>query len=813
MAKKFFDNMPEVDRNALAASLNLSPTSFKGLAETTTTPTVVEGVSQWWLASGAGTYTNFGGLVITGNFAVLSYSGSAWSKWETTITAPVIEQARSQSTSSVASSKLIDDEIYKETILREAVKLLTPYQTDSGVSISTSGNSQLSNTGFSIKRFQVSQGQKLWVKSRLNSSVQTGWYAFYSGSSIANIISGTLITANAGIQVLDSEIVVPSGALYFFITSDNKYPTLVGLNTNQIVETNYTNLNGKITDNKNIVSVVESEVVKRKVLFESNATPIFSNINLVRIIKEISFVSNTLSFYKPNGSLRKFYIYGIGMQASSVFIIGVKYEDDNAVYQNIGSSVLVDLTAQSDIANVLVNVGYSSLFTMSFLIDATTINGTALVVNPTVSQGKLSDEIALEYLRSKNLAESLAKPNYSDLLLYPKKTELLTISKNLYDKSLQIAGQNGAADGYLDDNGNVVSHATAKTSYYMPIATGDFYAQAMYGSSTRVVTYDSNYNKIRVIYSGFGASAPANDKLTFTSSEAFARFSIRDVNTFMLEVGSTMHSYEAYFSSKIKSSFITGLKDLSSLKIVCFGDSITNGKTDPGTGLFTTWVEQLANLIGVTYALEIDNTTLVNKNVINMGSSGMRIAYQATTVETTDVTLLHEDNPANNVLYNWIKRFEYINTIGYVPDVFIIAAGTNDISQASDLGTFADAFSADTFNNDLATLNNLKMTAALKRCLLYLQINYPLAQIIYCTPIHGTYGGRNYATLKNVADLNTQVSNRMQVLVCDNFKEGGINGIFENNPYRDTIDGVHPSTAGAVKIARNILNTMKNKLK
>ena len=49
MAKKFFDNMPEVDRNALAAALNLNPTSFKGLATTSTNPEVEANPTPDWL--------------------------------------------------------------------------------------------------------------------------------------------------------------------------------------------------------------------------------------------------------------------------------------------------------------------------------------------------------------------------------------------------------------------------------------------------------------------------------------------------------------------------------------------------------------------------------------------------------------------------------------------------------------------------------------------------------------------------------------------------------------------------------------------
>ena len=140
---KIEDNFTEL----YATSLGLLPEAYSGLATTTTTPVTVQGVTQWWLASGPGTYINFGGLIIVENFAILSYSGTEWTKYEQTITAPNvvqttgtsttdamsqkavtaqvealndgkvnttdIEQVRSQATNKVPSSKLFDDEITK----------------------------------------------------------------------------------------------------------------------------------------------------------------------------------------------------------------------------------------------------------------------------------------------------------------------------------------------------------------------------------------------------------------------------------------------------------------------------------------------------------------------------------------------------------------------------------------------------------------------------------------------------------------------------------------------------------------------------
>ena len=73
--------------NSLKTVLGISPQSdFKGLATTSTNPGVPE-TPCYYIANGAGTYTNFGGLSVTGNLAFLSWNGSAWAKYDTSIAA------------------------------------------------------------------------------------------------------------------------------------------------------------------------------------------------------------------------------------------------------------------------------------------------------------------------------------------------------------------------------------------------------------------------------------------------------------------------------------------------------------------------------------------------------------------------------------------------------------------------------------------------------------------------------------------------------------------------------------------------------
>ena len=81
---------------------------FKGVATPTTNPgTTTEKCA--YIASEAGTYTNFGSLVVTG-LSVLTYNGSAWSASLLDVSIDV-EQTIGQSTTAVMSQKAVTDEL------------------------------------------------------------------------------------------------------------------------------------------------------------------------------------------------------------------------------------------------------------------------------------------------------------------------------------------------------------------------------------------------------------------------------------------------------------------------------------------------------------------------------------------------------------------------------------------------------------------------------------------------------------------------------------------------------------------------------
>ena len=377
------------------------------------------------------------------------------------------------------------------------------------------------------------------------------------------------------------------------------------------------------------------------------------------------------------------------------------------------------------------------------------------------------------------------KADKTQVLDFLKSEDLLLMSKNMYNKELQINGQNGAYNGYIDNSGSLVAHGTAKTSYYMDILPGLNYAyQAYYGYVTRICTYDSNKTLVRIINLG-NDTAAANGTFLAASNEVYARFSIRDVNTFMLEVGTTQSAYEIFRTTQIKNELLPDSSEsFENVKFVIFGDSITEdtGSSDAN------WVDVFASVIK-------------SNSIVNRGYGGMHYAWHSSTVETLTPSM---DNNYNNVLWNHIKKWEA--TIPTTPDIFIIAAGTNDVSQNYPFGSMAQAFA-----QSLEATTQLTTANAMRKALQYLQMNYPNARIYVCTPIQAAT--RTWDNLYLVTATIKDVAARLSIPIIDCFNNCGIVDQYEiaGSIGRDLYDGTHPKASGANKQGSFIANEFKNK--
>ena len=340
-------------------------------------------------------------------------------------------------------------------------------------------------------------------------------------------------------------------------------------------------------------------------------------------------------------------------------------------------------------------------------------------------------------------------------------------SKNMFDKSVFIKG-------YLNINGDLISHEISKISDYIAVLPNTNYSyQNFYGQSTKFCEYDLNKILISALPLN-NPSASANGTFKTSSNTAFVRFSIRDVNNFMLELGLVNSPYEGY-NLVSSPSVLFPFVDLNG---VAFGDSIT----DNLEGWIPTFIQKSKV-----------------KSLLNYAISGQKIAWRVGTVETVNPP---SDGNDNNVFWNSIKKWE--NESSVVPDFIIIALGTNDISQGSPKGTYAEAFA-----QSEASTDNMTMANAFRKCLQYLITNYPNTQLFYSTPVQSLVGGRNYATISNVRDILVSICNRFGVVIIDTCFESGITSEIETLTGvggRYLYDGVHPNSLGREKMGNYIFN-------
>ncbi len=513
--------------------------------------------------------------------------------------------------------------------------------------------------------------------------------------------------------------------------------------------------------------------------------PVFSDgqsLHLGNFIKDIKLTfSSGYKIIKDNGAVRRFRVNNVKYLSATQVYISWAYDSyvDGTEVVAAGPDYYVDIGG--DVSNIVTSYSHTlggETVTFDLVLDFSQIALDAVLVSVAdFSNGQIAEDVVLKSFVSN--VSKLSKLNddgtipYSSVVDHPNVSAAIIASdddvlvksgKNIYNKF----GAN--VSGFLDENGVVLAHATSIVSYYMPVVPGIEYAyQNFYGQSTKFCTYDLHKNLIAV-YPSAANSAPADGTFIPAGKEVYIRFSIRDVTDFMMEVGSIQSPYES-FAWLINPSLLppVGVSDFSELNVVTFGDSITS----------------LSNNWTLTF-----NDIVKPKSLTNMAISGQKICWRAGTVETaTPPTDGHDDN----VLWNSLVKYQATQPVS--PDAIIIAEGSNDISQASPLGTYAEAFAQ---NEVLITQQT--MAGAFRKFIFKLMTDYPNAQIFYCTPIQSITGGRSYDNLSTVAAINREICDRLNVKVIDCLHLSGIQEDFEGNGVagRYLYDGSHPSAAGAL---------------
>lgn len=370
-------------------------------------------------------------------------------------------------------------------------------------------------------------------------------------------------------------------------------------------------------------------------------------------------------------------------------------------------------------------------------------------------------------------------------------TKFLEIGKNKIDKSLPISGYL-----YNTSTGVVTPSGTFYISGKQPVEPSTAYTATCYTKNLYNIMHFFDISGAWLGNSStLGGGGYASYVFTFTTpancyfvgfNAQAANFS--DFNDFknslQLEKGLAPTPYEEpgfiLQEELIPNDLLP--ENFSGLKTVLFGDSVSIVPNN--------WTGEFSTITGIT-------------DLTNMAVSGQKICWRAGTTETTSPPIDAHDN---NVFWNSILKYQDLYP-GSEPDAIIVALGTNDISQSSPLGTYADAFS-----QSEATTSQQTMAGAFRKAIHKLINDYPDAQIFYVTPIQSKTGGRSYTTLSNVSDINVEIAKKMNVKVIDALHNSGIYDEFEGVSVagRYLTDGVHPSVAGSKIIGKCIAKEFKN---
>ena len=205
--------------------------------------------------------------------------------------------------------------------------------------------------------------------------------------------------------------------------------------------------------------------------------------------------------------------------------------------------------------------------------------------------------------------------------------------------------------------------------------------------------------------------------------------------------------------------------ELKGKKVLFLGDSITQG----------------VGVSSVEHRYTDVFAKITGAEVFNYGISGTRIARQ------------HSVSDNRSFDQNFVDRSLRMNDEA---DFVVVFGGTNDYGHGdAPIGCFTDTADT-TFYGAMHTLCK------------NLYERYPTATVLFMTPLHRltelstlkTYQGR-YATLKDYVDIIREVCEFYAIPVLDLYSRSGMQPLIEKNRELYMKDGLHPTDAGAQRIA------------
>ena len=233
----------------------------------------------------------------------------------------------------------------------------------------------------------------------------------------------------------------------------------------------------------------------------------------------------------------------------------------------------------------------------------------------------------------------------------------------------------------------------------------------------------------------------------------------------------------------LKKSYGVIPKPLAGKNVVVFGDSITY--------VPTRWRDTFFRLTGATQAL-------------TLSYPGAHLTNYPTTVLDGQFNT-DADNNIHNVVCNQVYYFLAHKDTDYAdidPDIFIIAAGTNDGGGAS---AYAEDTDVNVYNDatgwlDVDTLDLTKFDGAMRWIHSKLLDEYPNAKIVFCSPIQMAVEYNQDIINITVAKEKKmeRVAGKLADLLVKAGTQSGITGEYDSayGAGRFFTDGIHPNAFG-----------------
>lgn len=197
--------------------------TFAGVATPSTNPSTPD-QNVVYMASEAGTYTNFGGVVLPAGIHLLTWNGS----WSTQTFFMVDEESAPNSHNLVESGGVYNVKrmsLHNTADISEQT-ILTPYESDEGYRCrpnSTTGLAELvSFTHTTVKKYNVSGGKIYNISGKYRSYISTYLYIWVDANGMAT--NGEIKGVNGQVDEWDDiTIEAPEGATELWMNADTYY--------------------------------------------------------------------------------------------------------------------------------------------------------------------------------------------------------------------------------------------------------------------------------------------------------------------------------------------------------------------------------------------------------------------------------------------------------------------------------------------------------------------------------------------------------------------------------------------------------------